>query len=404
MSISGNNTQPIRHWLEGFIHNVFSLLFIALILLFWIVLLSPGPFGSEWVFSLIQPLTSILQWIYSGVGAPVIWFCDWLVQFLPAGLHEYFPTVRPDSLYQLVLSILNLVPDLYNATFMQPIRAFQVSTIFPGVIDWRILMTIWLWTRIEEWLTPLFRGLNQHEFKKQYQRNNSLMARDFQSTASPEWQVPAGSTSFFTDTNTSAQALPEAPKSQFPEVTSALREEINVLQNRVYEDELTSLYNKAYFHKKLDAAFAEAKIQNKHLGLMFIDLDNFKQVNDQYGHPVGDQVLQQVAYVLKGIRPIQGECVACRYGGEELCVILIDQPMVDAKFLAEQTRAQINALRFQKAPDLSVSGSLGLYNVRFQPDNGSYQLSSAKLIELADEQAYKAKNSGKNRVCADGIQ
>jgi len=158
-------------------------------------------------------------------------------------------------------------------------------------------------------------------------------------------------------------------------------------------DGLTGLYNHRRFQERLSEELARSERSPSPLALLLIDLDHFKQVNDSYGHPVGDLVLRGVARLLKeSIRKVD---LAARYGGEEFVVLLVDTELRGAHRLAERIREAAARLVFRaEGREFGISLSLGLaaypQDARRKED----------LIERADQALYYAKQGGRNRTVA----
>jgi len=158
-------------------------------------------------------------------------------------------------------------------------------------------------------------------------------------------------------------------------------------------DGLTGLYNHRRFQERLSEELARSERSPSPLALLLIDLDHFKQVNDRYGHPVGDVVLRGVARLLKeSIRKVD---LAARYGGEEFVVLLVDTELRGAHRLAERIRETAARLVFRAdGREFGISLSLGLaaypQDARRKED----------LIERADQALYYAKQGGRNRTVA----
>ncbi len=152
-------------------------------------------------------------------------------------------------------------------------------------------------------------------------------------------------------------------------------------------DSLTSLPNRRAFDEELAIAVARAQRYQRPLSLIILDLDRFKVLNDQYGHPAGDAVLQMVAQVLReGARRID---TVARIGGEEFAVLLADTTGVAAQLLAERLRRAIV--------------DANIVNVTFTPSLGVASLESAgknasDLVQAADRALYCAKKAGRNCV------
>lgn len=167
----------------------------------------------------------------------------------------------------------------------------------------------------------------------------------------------------------------------------ALREQ---LRTQSLRDPMTGLYNRRYMEDTLDRFLALAQRQNQETSVLMIDLDNFKLLNDEHGHAKGDAVLKDVASQIVGaLRPSD---VVCRYGGEELLVILPDCGLDDAMMRAEQVRARIEAL--SDPHGALISASIG---VAALPENAK---SSSDLLSASDAALYEAKALGKNRIHA----
>jgi diguanylate cyclase (GGDEF)-like protein len=168
----------------------------------------------------------------------------------------------------------------------------------------------------------------------------------------------------------------------------ALREK---LRNQALRDELTGLYNRRFLEETLPRIVAHAERRNAPVAVLMLDLDHFKQVNDRYGHAVGDAVLREVgAMLLTRLRRMD---IACRYGGEELTVLMPDCGAVDALARAEEICAMVRGLRDRADSTLpAVTISIG---VAAWPEHGEQ---IGRVLEAADAALYQAKRQG--RDCA----
>lgn len=171
---------------------------------------------------------------------------------------------------------------------------------------------------------------------------------------------------------------------------------ISLENAKLYElattDGLTSLFVHRYFHLLLSRELARSRRHNKQLSLIMMDIDDFKNFNDTYGHQLGDEVLKSVARTVKGI--MRAEDVVARYGGEEFAVILPETGAAQAAVAAEKIRRMVEMLEIRHGEKkLHVTISLGVATF---PEHA---LSKDELILCADTGLYAAKRGGKNRVC-----
>ncbi|MGL4408732.1 MAG: EAL domain-containing protein, partial [Zoogloea sp.] len=155
-------------------------------------------------------------------------------------------------------------------------------------------------------------------------------------------------------------------------------------------DALTGLPNRTLFHDHLRHALAMARRKKTRIALLFIDLDNFKTINDTLGHDVGDDILKQASERLQGLVR-DGDTVA-RLGGDEFTAILPDCNMEGADRVARRIVDELSASFEVSERRLFVSASIG---IAFYPDDGT---DSAELIKKADSAMYRAKELGRNRV------
>jgi diguanylate cyclase len=164
------------------------------------------------------------------------------------------------------------------------------------------------------------------------------------------------------------------------------------------KDPLTSLSNRRSFDASLAREIAEAGRLGAALCLVMVDLDNFKKVNDEFGHLVGDEILKLFAAALRD--NVDSRDSVARYGGEEFAIILPGTELEDAKSLTERVRCQLEA-RELVVNDSGrkigrITASFGIAQLREGDD-------AQALIERADVKLYEAKCAGRNRVAADPI-
>jgi diguanylate cyclase (GGDEF)-like protein len=171
----------------------------------------------------------------------------------------------------------------------------------------------------------------------------------------------------------------------------ALREQ---LRNQALRDSLTGLYNRRFLEEMLERMCRDAERRKVPISAIMLDLDHFKKLNDQHGHAAGDAVLRDVAAaILSCLRTVD---VACRYGGEEMAILLSDCSMAAATGKAEQIRSRIAELT--RAGGAAVTASFGVASI---PETSSQP---ADLLPAADAALYEAKQQGRDRVVAAPIR
>lgn len=152
-------------------------------------------------------------------------------------------------------------------------------------------------------------------------------------------------------------------------------------------DPLTGLFNRRSFNEKLQLIHRS----KAEYAIIILDLDHFKNINDEYGHQCGDEVLEHVAHTLTHcIRPSD---IVARYGGEEFIMVLNDTEITQATAIAERCRLAIQDLHIQSRAEESISltASFGLAM-------SSYTYESEKIIHFADTALYGSKQQGRNQI------
>lgn len=178
---------------------------------------------------------------------------------------------------------------------------------------------------------------------------------------------------------------------------------ISKLYHKVILDDLTGLYNRHFLMQKLKEEINKAFRFKQPLSLIFTDIDLFKQVNDQYGHSAGDQVLYEFGELLR--KSIREYDLACRFGGEEFVILLPQTDSPNALFLAERLREKIAESLFCKSSiRIKITASFGVGTIK-DLDSGFYNPGDEDLINMsenllawADDALYRAKKAGRNIV------
>jgi two-component system, cell cycle response regulator len=169
------------------------------------------------------------------------------------------------------------------------------------------------------------------------------------------------------------------------------------LYDAAVRDPLTHVYNRRFFSDDLDRALRHALRHQLPLSLVMLDIDHFKGINDSHGHNAGDLVLQELANRLNAT--IRTDDVLCRTGGEEFAVIARGTTCENAQILAERCRTRIAASPFRVGElELDVRISLGVAGIDLETHR-----EPGTLMAAADRFLYRAKEAGRNRVCAQEL-
>lgn len=173
----------------------------------------------------------------------------------------------------------------------------------------------------------------------------------------------------------------------------SLREELARVKEEAVTDALTGVLNRRAFERALDEYAAVSKVALPLFGLLLVDIDHFKKVNDTYGHIIGDKVLRSVAELLT--RTVKGRDQVARIGGEEFAVLLPDTKLTGAMSVAEDIRERVEKSRLRRVDtgqvltDVTVSLGVAVYRKGESPED---------LFHRCDQALYKAKRNGRNRV------
>jgi diguanylate cyclase (GGDEF)-like protein len=170
-----------------------------------------------------------------------------------------------------------------------------------------------------------------------------------------------------------------------------------VLYESSVRDALTGVFNRRYFDQRLASELAHAHRSDGALAVLLADIDRFKELNDQHGHQVGDDILCELARQLGRI--VRAEDVVARWGGNEFAVMARDATADAAEQLAERLRGAARAVRvFANGVAVSTSVSVGVVTLaEIEPDEGP-----GELVARADDRLYVAKLAGRDCVCTRG--
>jgi diguanylate cyclase (GGDEF)-like protein len=156
-----------------------------------------------------------------------------------------------------------------------------------------------------------------------------------------------------------------------------------------FKDDVTGLYNRRFFSIRLEEEISRYRRFNHPVSVVLLDLDGFKEVNDQLGHLAGDEILRDIAQIL--LKHSRGINVISRYGGDEFAVLLVETPKAGARLYADRIRQVVSTYPFSHGSRITASFGVSSLpeDIAAAPDD---------IVKTADEALYTAKRAGKNRV------
>lgn len=176
---------------------------------------------------------------------------------------------------------------------------------------------------------------------------------------------------------------------------SELEKSISIIREMAIRDELTGVFNRRHLMDLLEDEKNRASRGGSLFSIAMLDIDHFKNVNDAYGHLMGDEVLRTVTTVIRDV--LRNTDFCGRYGGEEFLLVLTQTDINGAMLCAERVRASVGQSLFPNlGPDFRITVSLGLTEYRIRED-------VEETISRADEALYRAKKAGRNRVEYDEL-
>ena len=166
------------------------------------------------------------------------------------------------------------------------------------------------------------------------------------------------------------------------------------LTEKANMDELTKLFNKRYFYKIYEDTYNRMKLINQNITILMIDIDNFKNYNDTYGHLEGDECLKKVSSVL--LKNTREQDIPIRYGGEEFIIILQKTDMEKSMMIAEKLRKKVRELNIVNYVDETkkhLTISIGVSTVK-----ATSKIDRMRLVEIADKALYESKDNGRDQI------
>lgn len=172
-----------------------------------------------------------------------------------------------------------------------------------------------------------------------------------------------------------------------------IKHSIAAIERKANTDYLTGLYNRSFIEQTTNEWLKQASLKNESIVCIVFDIDNFKSINDEYGHLFGDEVIKQVSSACSSL--IRNNDLIGRFGGDEFVVILKDFSLEDGKLKAEQLLEIIRDIKLYKdGHTITVTASIGV-----TANTDCTIMHFNELFNFADIKLYEAKHNGKNRVC-----
>jgi len=188
--------------------------------------------------------------------------------------------------------------------------------------------------------------------------------------------------------------LLDQSRSALAEINVQMIREARKLVVQAQHDSLTRLYNRSYLEQNLENQFAISINTGQPLTVIFVDVDHFKGINDNYGHASGDVVLIEVARAIQAA--IRNYDTAVRYGGDEFIALLMNAPQDTAHYVSERIRSTIADRTFNISDGVEITATVSVGYATLTHE--SLIKTAAELLEAADKRLYVAKSSGRNRV------
>ncbi|MDR7869270.1 MAG: GGDEF domain-containing protein [Tissierellaceae bacterium] len=170
-----------------------------------------------------------------------------------------------------------------------------------------------------------------------------------------------------------------------------IREVVDGLNQKVVKDSLTSLYNRRFIYERLPADIIKATVEDSALTLIFMDIDDLKDINDVYGHNVGDYVLKEVGRAILGCIRNKSDWSA-RYGGDEFLICLNNANYEKAQIVSDRIQESIGEIVIPEDKSIKLKVSIGIHTMK------DMKLTAEELINEADKKMYEAKRKRKKEI------
>ncbi len=381
---------------------------MLLVLRFVVGIVEPGNPENRDVLRMLAVVLVPLDLLTDWLAWPVRLVVEPVSSALPS--RGWFPYTAAGPLVSDINEfLLTNLPGIF--TQIAPVRALLTTDYaywMPGVLDWTLLMSIPVLSWLEHLGTRLLDGMDTSIIRRKRAETQASLARSYGLETGAA--VLTGKKKK-ADEKPQVEEKPQAPpqaqqdpalrarlSSLAGEQSAGMPQRGLPLEQAAQTDALTGLRNRAFFDQTLNLELAKAKGAQAFLGLVLVDIDNFKHLNDTMGHAVGDAVLKKVAEVVRAQDLVPGIAFPCRYEGEAIGIVVAQTSPDALNRYAHTVCYEISTAYLPEYPSLRVTASVGVFGVKFRQDNGTHPLKAVDLIARATATLDEARRNGKNQV------
>jgi diguanylate cyclase (GGDEF)-like protein len=338
------------------------------------------------LFNLLAPFRAYIDGLAYLEASPAILLSYLVEGYLPADFRTWFPTAPAAPVFSGIAQWIVQIPIPGGTGLRQKIISIDFASLFPGVLDWRLLLVIPIWNMAE---TILLRFADHLErIQKQHRK------RDLEESLERSYQTSSSFT---------PPPIPNPREGLFQKVSRDIQSAVLLKANPLNTEPLTRLLTRQAFQDYLSLGLVQARQNQDYLSLLMIDFDEFHALVECYGAKAGNSVLAQAGMLLKQLSAPKGDAIAARYGNSALAILLQGAPPDAAAAMAEAIRQQVEMIRAEGAPDAMMTACIGAYTVRFVATNGSHGHTEQSLLAKVETLLARARREGGNRVVSEAL-